>query len=104
MARRLTVSDNQDVQKVVARAIKRFGRQHQFNIVVEECSEAIAVIMQANRGRASWLDLIDEAADLIIVAETLRQLAGGQQVDEQVANKLNRLAHRTHTGVDTEQG
>lgn len=81
------------------RAILHWGREAQLEQAVEEMAETIVAIQHHKRGRDDD-GLVEEAADLCVMAEQLRIMAGDAAVDEKIHEKMDRLRHR----LDEEQG
>lgn len=75
-------------------ATARWGKDSQMRMVQEECAELIAAINRRDRGRGTHAEVVDEIADVLIMAEQARLLAGPGQVDRAVAEKIERLAGR----------
>lgn len=81
-------------RQLYVRAIDQWGVPAQLNMVVEECSELIVVVLHALRGRCQLSELAGEVADVTIMCEQLRLMIGEELVDETKAAKLARLRQR----------
>ncbi len=96
--------------QVCKRAVKVFGEDDQLEMVIEECAEVVQAIQKlkrAKRGHYAKIEeakanLVDEVADLLIMAEQARLIMGTHLVDSAVGRKLKRLEGRLneHERVD----
>lgn len=75
-----------------ARARAAYGDEKQIEMVGEECSETLVELFHRKRGREHHL--VDEIADLTIMAEQARIILGADAVDAAIARKLARLDER----------
>lgn len=76
------------------RAVRTYGPEAQWRHVQEECAELTAAINKRIRERISDDQLLDEVADVLIMAEQARQMLGAARVDRMVAKKMGRLKGR----------
>jgi len=73
------------------RAVKKWGKEHQMNVAIEEMSEAISKISQLhNRGRDVEEEVINELADVCIMMEQMKVIYGDRLI-QAIYKKLNKL-------------
>jgi hypothetical protein len=78
-----------------AEAVRAWGADAQLDMVVEECAELIVAMQHLLRGRsASTRSVIEELADVTIMAAQARLIVGAEMVDRAIAGKLFRLRER----------
>lgn len=80
------------LKSLCRRALDVYGADAQIDQCIEEMAELTVELQHAKRGRAHHAD--EEIADVMIVVEQMRLLAGAERVDMQVKRKLRRLAQR----------
>ena len=95
---------NEDQKALLSRAIATFGKTKQMEMVVEECAEVIQGIMKLNRAKSGHYgksveeatqNLRFEAADLVIMANQLVEMLGGEsEIAPLITYKLERLLPR----------
>ncbi|WP_018249737.1 nucleoside triphosphate pyrophosphohydrolase family protein [Orenia marismortui] len=80
------------------KAIDKWGKEEQLKMVAEECLELALAIRHNLRGKTTTADIIEEAADVEIMLEQLREIMRGYLgshgevlIDEKKAEKLERL-------------
>lgn len=80
------------------KAIDKWGKEEQLKMVAEECLELALAIRHNLRGKATARDIIEEAADVEIMLEQLREIMnrymgshGEVLIDEKKTEKLERL-------------
>lgn len=73
-------------------ALDKWGQASQIDMVLEECGELIAALVQWRRGRK--VNVIEEIADVLLVVHQLRLTFGPEQVDSVANWKLARLKLR----------
>lgn len=81
-------------KRMCLRAIDHFGVDHQKEKAVEELLELGTEIMHDLDGRARMDAIREELADVIIMAEQIRIIYGGAEVDRWIERKLVRLGHK----------
>lgn len=69
-----------------AESVRLLGFHRQLNQLVEECAEVIAAAMRYRRGRIPEADLIEEIADVLIVANQFA-IHYGEALDAEVLRK-----------------
>lgn len=94
----MTEERRKRMERECLRAVTHFGINHQKNKAVEELSELIVEIMHDLDGRARMDAIREELADVIVMAEQLRIIYGGSEVDRWIERKLVRLQHRLDPG------
>lgn len=77
--------------EIYRRAIRVFGPQHQMRKAQEECAEFLVTTMHYEQGRAPLDAVIDELADVLVMAEQARLILGADLVDAAKQRKLDRL-------------
>lgn len=82
---------NEDTLK---EAIEKWGTVPQMLMAVEEGSELSKALLHFIRGRASKLEVAEEIADVMIMAQQMRMIFGQDLVDQAVAQKMARLEER----------
>lgn len=73
-----------------------YGFTNQADMAIEECSELIQAICKLRREYSEnhYTNLLEEIADVYIMARQLRYLLGYSTIDSIVNNKLNRQLKR----------
>ena len=82
---------------ILERALKKWGRESQFSILIEELSELIQAICKARRYlgvRSSLMDNVcEEIADVkIVIAQVETDPSYKKEIDKWVIIKMDRLA------------
>ena len=81
-----------DTNQLYNEAINKFGFKAQIDLAQEECGELIAALSHFKRGRAgSEKEVVEEIADVLIVANQLALIFGVQDVEAVMQQKHNRL-------------
>ena len=93
---------NEQQIEVLKNALKKYGKQHQMMICMEECAELIQAISKKMRylNSAYRRDaLIEEMADVLICMEYLRIVEDINQdeIDLVISNKIKRLNYNIST-------
>jgi NTP pyrophosphatase (non-canonical NTP hydrolase) len=85
-------------RKILKKAIEKWGKPAQIEMVKEECLELALALQKLNRKRgdiATKVDnIFDEIADVSIMIEQCRILFDEEQIDERINFKMNRLKQR----------
>lgn len=76
------------------RIVDHYGVENQEGMMIEECSELITALRHKARGRASADDIIDELADVMIMAQQLAIVYGQRKVENRIIDKLQRQIER----------
>lgn len=80
------------IEPLVTAAIDKWGQQVQMVKACEECAELVVQLCKIiNRSPSSIDAVIDEVADVLIVAHSMRQVFGPIAVDARIEYKLDRL-------------
>lgn len=76
-------------------AVKKFGKEHQLVLCMEEMAELTKELSKNMRGSKNITNISEEMADVEIMLEQLRVIFGNRsEVDTIKAEKLIRLADR----------
>ena len=76
-------------------AVKKFGKEHQLVLCMEEMAELTKELSKNMRGSKNITNISEEIADVEIMLEQLRVIFGNRsEVDTIKAEKLLRLADR----------
>ena len=86
------------LKEISARAIKKYGKESQKRMAVEEAAELINALMKEARGRVTDADIITEIADVQIMMEQLSIIYGYEKVARERECKLERLVARMNNG------
>ena len=81
------------LEKTARDAVALYGHTSQMNIFQEECAELIVAVSHLRRKRVGVEAVIEEIADVIIMAEQARSIAP-EKVDAALRRKLDRLVER----------
>ena len=76
------------------RIVNHYGVENQEGMMIEECSELITALRHKARGRATADDIIDELADVMIMAQQLSIIYGQRKVENRINEKLDRQIER----------
>ena len=76
-----------------------YGYEQQREIFVEECAEAIQAVQKCKRATTDNYterrgNLKEEVADVLIMAEQMRQYIGAKDIDKIIDTKLRRQIER----------
>lgn len=102
---------NKDKQVVWRESIRKYGKEIQSIVCMEECSELIQAVSKCLRGKPDVTDnLAEEMADVIICLHMLKEMYGitDAQLEEWTARKTARQYERMQAddpfleGEDTE--
>ena len=78
-------------KELYRKAIERWGIDGQIKQTIEECAELITVLCHKDRGRADWIQVAREVADVEIMCSQLREIIGHEIVDQCKEEQLERL-------------
>jgi NTP pyrophosphatase (non-canonical NTP hydrolase) len=80
--------------------IELFGEQHQLILAMEECSELTKEISKYLRGEDNKNNIIEEAADVLIMIRYLQLILNisDEDLNQMIEFKLNRTAERYKKG------
>ncbi|HBA72310.1 MAG TPA: hypothetical protein DCZ63_09025 [Geobacter sp.] len=79
---------------IYAEAVKKWGHNLQFEMLIEECAELIAAMNRLKRGRSDLMPLLEELADVEIMLGQMRCIFDPELIDTVKRKKLTRLAER----------
>lgn len=76
--------------------IELFGEEHQLILTMEECSELIKEVSKYLRGEDNKNNIIEEAADVLIMIRYLQLILNisDEDLNQMIEFKLNRTATR----------
>lgn len=80
--------------RVGAEAIERYGAEAQTRMLVEETGELLTAVARCARGRGARSDVVEECADVIIVALQVARMYSGGRGQEDLGLELERKAQR----------
>lgn len=87
--------DLQDIKRIGQAAIARHGEAKQVMMAVEECGELLTSLSQHSRGRVPSAAVVEEAADVIIMATQVGMMFGLEgELENAIISKLERLRGR----------
>lgn len=88
----MTLNDGARFEILAFNARQKWGNHPQMVKTIEECAELIQVLSKKINGSPTTLEaIVDEIADVIIMAEQMRLLFGEASVDQRITYKLDRL-------------
>lgn len=79
---------------VGAQAIVCYGAEAQTRMLVEETGELLTAVARCARGRGARSDVVEECADVIIVALQVARMHSGSGDQEDLGLELERKAQR----------
>jgi len=91
----------EDLPEFAIEALRHYGDRAQARKCIEESGElghALTVWIRGRCGPDFEKAVIDEIADVIIMAEQMRQAFGAYEVDERIAFKIERQRQRMRGG------
>ena len=71
--------------------IHKWGKQGQYEQMIEECAELITALKHYQRGKIDSQAVIDEIADVTLMLGQLTWMFGEEQVNEAITSKLEKL-------------
>lgn len=77
--------------ETLRKIIRHFGPERQRLKAAEECAELTLAILHGNHN-----EMVEECADVLIMANQMRLILGPDLVDEWVKAKLERTQERMH--------
>ena len=82
--------------KRIIEIARHYGYEAQREQFVEECSEAILAVQKVKRrcSNGNFINLAEEVADVLIMAEQMRILISQSLIDEFIQKKLERQIRR----------
>lgn len=87
------MTDKQEA--AIEQITSHYTYDHQRDVAVEECAEFIQAVCKCKRGKPDAFDNFkEEVADVLIMAEQMRQYIGTETVDKIINAKLQRQLNR----------
>lgn len=89
---RKSCCDDLRIEQIAA----HYGFTSQADIAIEECGELIQAVCKFRRGYSEerYTNLLEEIADVYIMARQLRYLLGYEEIDRIISQKLDRQMRR----------
>lgn len=82
-------------EAAIEQITSHYTYNHQRDVAVEECAEFIQAVCKCKRGKkGAFENLKEEVADVLIMAEQMRQYIGAETVDQIINQKLKRQLDR----------
>lgn len=91
---------NDSQKSIIVHAINHFGVDHQIDKAIEELGELITALSRRRLDRSNRQDIAEEIADVLIMANQLRIIYGGEMVDDFIDQKLLRLRKYINSDID----
>lgn len=86
------MQDKTRLKTLAEKAIKKFGRENQLKVVIEELAELIMTINHVERRKKDWIDLAKEIADVEIMITQLKLMTlTSEQYGKILNEKLDKL-------------
>lgn len=79
---------------VLVKAIDHYGQDAQILKAVEECNELATSLMHYRSGKVEKEAVVQEIADVLVVANQLRLIFGPKETELAIEAKVERLASR----------
>jgi NTP pyrophosphatase (non-canonical NTP hydrolase) len=89
---------------IYEQTIDKWGAEFQADMAIEECAELIVALRSYARGRVDIRAVAEEVADVEIMCQHLRVVAGQGLVDQIKEYKLSRLQDRIDGKVPVQHG
>jgi len=87
------MTDKQEA--AIGQIVRHYTYDQQRDVAVEECAEFIQAVCKCKRGKkGAFENLKEEVADVLIMAEQMRQYIGTETVDKIINAKLQRQLNR----------
>lgn len=80
-----------DYSEIYQAAVQKWGREAQFEQVIEECAELIAAIKHFRRGKTNEQAVVDELADVLLMVGQMVYMLGEDRVSVSVGEKVEKL-------------
>ena len=71
--------------------LDKWGKDAQYDQMVEECAELIAALKHFRRGKIDQNAVIDEIADVTLMLGQLTWMFGSELIEESVQKKIKKL-------------
>jgi NTP pyrophosphatase (non-canonical NTP hydrolase) len=79
------------MEDIYRAALEKWGTEAQFDQMVEECAEMIAVLKHYRRGRVGEEEVVAELADVTLMVGQLTFIFGEQRVRQAVQAKVSKI-------------
>lgn len=96
---------NQKHTDMLGLIVGSYTYEQQREIFVEECAEAIQAVQKCKRSKTYRMEVLaafenfkEEVADVLIMAEQMRQYIGAKDIDKIIDTKLRRQIERIREG------
>jgi len=91
----------EDIKEVCQKAIDKYGKTAQMDMVIEECAELIQAVSKNKRGRDNRNNIVEEIADVELMIEQLKLMfdISEQEVGYWKHCKLQRLLPKMETSL-----
>mgnify|MGYP000551156044 FL=1 len=73
------------------KTIAKWGEKAQFDQMIEECAELIAILQHYARGKVARDEVVSELADVFLMVGQLTYMFGEEELRDAVGNKINKL-------------
>lgn len=82
-------------EAAIGQIVRHYTYDQQRDVAVEECAEFIQAVCKCKRSKkGAFENLKEEVADVLIMAEQMRQYIGTETVDQIINQKLKRQLDR----------
>lgn len=86
------------MQDRIEEIICNYTFEHQLEIFIEECAEAIQAAQKLKRadtnGKEAFEHLCEEVADVIVMSAQMQRYIGTSKIDDIISSKLDRQIER----------
>ena len=80
-----------DKVQIYQKTIKKWGKEAQYDQMMEECAELTVALQHFRRGKIDQNAVIDEIADVTLMLGQLTWMFGAERVEESVQKKIKKL-------------
>jgi len=80
-----------DMTKIYQKTIEKWGKEAQYDQMIEECAELIVALKHFRRGKVTQQAVIDELADITLIVGQLTWMFGSEEIDKSIQKKLVKL-------------
>jgi hypothetical protein len=91
------------VEEIYNSALEKWGIEAQYDQMVEECAEMIAVLKHCRRRRVGEAEVIAELADVALMVGQLTHMFGKTKGDAAVAQKIDKIRTLLGTTKQSEE-
>lgn len=79
------------MEQLYRATLDKWGKEAQYDQMVEECAELITALKHFHRGKVGQQAVIDELADVTLMLGQLTWMFGTERVEASVQKKLEKL-------------